>query len=237
MLALKSTKISKMEQKYECRYCSKKFHKEKTLVSHVCVKKRRHMDINSSGSRYGFRVFQRFYELTANSKKPKTMDEFIDSAFYIDFVKFGNHVAMLKPLYIDQYVDFIIKHSVKLKDWTKDFVYDLYIKDLVKKEPANSAVERSIVEIMEWSEKNQVPFNNFFNEVSANEASYMIKTGKISPWLLYLSANGGDLLEKFNEDHEKIIGEIIDPGFWMKKFKKSDDDVTYIKSLLEQMNL
>lgn len=226
-----------MQQDFQCKFCNTKFHKETTLATHVCVKKRRYMDINSSGSRLGFRTFQRFYELTMQSKKQKTTDDFINSPYYIDFAKFGNHVSTLKPLYTERYIDYVIMNGVKLKDWTKDFVYDLYIDDLVKKEPPESATERSIIEMSSWCEKNSVPFPQFFIKVSANEAAYMIKTGKISPWVLYLAPSAEDLMSRFNEDHAKMIGQIIDAGAWMKKFKKLPEDVDYIRGLLVQAGL
>lgn len=231
------TKKKAMDQNYECKFCGTKFHKETTLSTHMCVKKRRYMDIDLAGSRLGFRAFQRFYELTTKGKKPKTKEEFINSSFYIDFAKFGNHLASLKPVYVEKYIDYVIMNGVKLKDWTKDFVYDVYVEDLVKKEPAVSATERTIQVIMNWCEENNVPFNEFFSKITANEAAYLIKTGRISPWVLYLCASGDNLMSRFTEDHSKIIGNVIDPGHWMKKFKKADDDVEYIKTLLEQAGL
>lgn len=226
-----------MEQEFQCQYCSAKFHRVTTLTSHICVKKQRYIDSNAAGCRFGFRTFQRFYELTVKSKKPKSQQEFIESDYYIEFVKFGNHLALLKPVYMEQYIDFVIMNGVKLKDWTKEFVYDLYIEDLVKKEPPVSATERTITEIIEWSEKNNTNFNEFFLKITANDAAYLIKTGKISPWVLYLCSTGEDLMNRFHEDHAKMIGGVIDPGVWMKKFKKSPDDVEYIKNLLEQSGL
>lgn len=226
-----------MKQDHQCKFCGKQFHQEKTLTTHMCVKKQRHNDANAAGPRIGFLTFQKFYAISTNSKKPKTLDEFINSQYYIDFVKFGNHLALLKPVHIDQYIEFVIKNGVKLKDWTKDSVYELYVEDLVKKEPAASATERSIVEIVSWSEKNGTSFTDFFDKITANEAAYLIRTGKISPWVLYLSTNGGDLMSRFTEDHAKIIGNIIDASFWMKKFKKNPDDVDYIRNILEQAGL
>lgn len=226
-----------MEQNYKCKFCGTKFHKETTLATHMCVKKRRYVDLDSTGSRLGFRTFQRFYEKSTNAKTLKTTDDFINSPYYIDFVKFGNHLALLKPVHTEKYIDFVIMNGVKLKDWTKDFVYETYIEDLVKREPAVSAVDRSIVEIIDWCEKNKTEFKNFFKQINANEAAYLIKTGKISPWVLYLSATGDELMGRFNSDHAKMIGTIIDPGEWMRKFKKQDDDVTYIKEVLEQAGL
>jgi hypothetical protein len=226
-----------MEQPYQCKFCSTKFHKESTLSTHMCVKKQRHIDINTSGSRFGFRAFQRFYDLTVKSKKPKTQQEFIDSPYYIDFVKFGNHIALLKPLHPEKFIDFVIMGGLKLKDWTKDYVYEFYIEDLLKKEPAIAATERSIAEIADWCDKNAVSFNDFFRKVSANEAAYMVKTGKVSPWVLYLCETGNDLVASFTEDHSKMIAGIIEPGFWMKKFRKSEEDVDYIRSVLEAAKL
>lgn len=240
---MKSSKLTQKEsskpviQQFQCKFCNMKFHKETTLVTHMCVKKRRDMEINTPASRFGHRTFQRFYDLTMANKKPKTTQEFIESPYYIDFVKFGNHLANLRPVYPEKFIDFVIKNGVKLKDWTKDFVYDMYIENLVKTEPAEAATARTIDEIVEWTEANKASFNDFFGTISANEAAHMIRTGKISPWVLYLCESGGKLMGKFNADHERIISGVIDPGFWMKKFKNNKEDVDYIRSLLEQAGL
>ena len=174
--------LKQMEQRYECKFCKNRFHREQTLTTHICVKKRRFLEINTSGSRLGFRTFQKFYEMTTTSKKLKTIQEFIDSPYYIDFARFGNYLAILKPMYLDQFIEFIIKKGVKLKDWTKDFVYELYIEDIVKNEPAVSATERTITEIMEWCDRNNVAFDKFFSAINANEAAHLIRAGRISPW-------------------------------------------------------
>ena len=227
----------KMEQNYQCKFCGTKFHKEGTLATHICVKKRRFMEKDATGPRFGFLAFKRFYEISIVSSKPKTKDDFIDSPYYIDFVKFGHYISDLNPLYMEKFIDFAIKSGLKLKEWTREDLYELYICDLVQKEPAISATERTITEIMKWAETNKVEFDKFFTLVSANEAAHMIRAGKISPWVLYLCSTGDDLMSKFNEDHTKMIGKIIDPGFWMKKFKREDDDVNYIRELLEQAGI
>lgn len=226
-----------MEQKFECKYCGTKFHRESTLSTHMCVKKQRYLDINTGGFRYGFRTFQRYYTLMMKSKKPKTQDEFINSSYYIDFVKFGNHIDLLKPVHVDQYIDFVILSGLKMTKWATDPVYELYIENLSKTEPPHSAVERTIQFMVDWSEKNSSDFVKFFSTISPNEAAHYIRTGRISPWVLYLSASGDDLVSQFNEDHAKMIGTVIDPGFWMRTFRKKEDDVEDIKNILAQAGL
>jgi hypothetical protein len=227
----------KVIQAFECKYCGTKFHKESTLSTHMCVKKRRHMEIESPASRFGFRAFQRFYDLTTTSKKPKTTQEFIDSPYYIDFVKFGNHLANLKPIYPDKFIDSVVLGGIKLKDWTNDIVYYMYVDDLIKKEPATAAIERTIAEIVDWSTANNTEFNEFFSQISANEAAHLIQAGKISPWALYLCETGGNLMDRFTADHSRIIGGIIEPSYWMRKFKKEADEVEFIRSILDQSGL
>lgn len=234
---VKENNKKKMLQNYECKFCGAKFHREVTLSTHMCVKKQRYLDSDNAGVRMGFRVFQRFYEISVNSKKPKTLQEFIDSSYYTGFAKFGHYLVALKPLYIDQFIDSLIKNSVPLVDWTNEIVYYTYVADLVKREPADAGTERTITEIAAWCESNNAEFSEFFLKISANEAAHMIRGGKISPWVLYLSRTGGDLLDRFNADHAKIIGTVIDAGFWMKKFKNNEEDVEFIKNLLDQAGI
>jgi hypothetical protein len=232
-------KKKEMEQKFECKFCGHKFQKESTLATHMCVKKQRHLDINTAGSRYGLRAFQRFYTLTTNSKKIRTQQEFIESPYYIDFVKFGNHLDLLKPVHIEQYIDFVILSGLKMPKWTTDPVYELYIENLVKTEPAESAVERTILTIGDWCNKNSSTLSQFFSNISANEAAYLIKTGRISPWVLYLCNSAENLMPRFETDpvHSRMIGAIIDHRFWSQKFKKEKDEVEHIKSVLDLAGL
>ena len=69
---------TKMKQDFACKFCGTKFHKEDTLSVHMCVKKRRHQEIDTAPSRFGLRTFQRFYQLSVKSKTLKTADEFIN---------------------------------------------------------------------------------------------------------------------------------------------------------------
>lgn len=226
-----------MKQPYQCKYCLTRFHKESSLLLHQCVKKRRHMEANATGPRIGFAVFSRYSTLLYRSTKPKTLDEFINNQFYIEFVKFGHYISNLRPLHTDRFIDYVIMSGEKIKEWYSDRLYYRYVADLLKREPAISAVERSIESIIEWATANNCEFTDFFNRVSANEAAFMIQSGKLSPWVLYLAESGGDLMTQFTEDHAKMIGDSIDAEFWARKFKRESADVDYIRTLLDQSGL
>lgn len=231
-------KTAQSEKKYECEFCGSKFVREKTLFSHVCEKKRRNRQKDEKHVRMGFGAFNRFYQLNVGgNKENKTYKEFCDSQYYNAFVKFGSYITNVKPLYPEKYIDYILKSGVKIDKWVSDELYEKYALDIILKEDATVALERSITTMVEWaSEKNNI-YNAYFLEATTNRLVRDIKDGKISPWVLLLSASGQTALEKMNEEQLNMIYHIIDPGHWSKKFKIKKDDVSLIKSILKEANI
>jgi hypothetical protein len=226
-----------MSEQNSCKYCEQSFKSERTLSAHICVKKRRMLDKDSIGSQLGFRVFQRFYELTTNTKKPKNLEDFISSKYYSSFVKFARHLVDLNPVDCNSFVDFVISNGIPLNQWHHDEVYLKFLKTHIENEHTDRAVERTILFIDEWSKDNKKTINEFFEQISPIEASFMIRSGRLSPWVLYLSAKGASLLSRFNEEQMAIIKGIIDPVLWKGKFMAKQDDVRFVKNLLRTADI
>lgn len=203
----------------------------------MCTKKKRASEEKSTSSQLGFRVFQRFYELTVRSKNPKSFDDFIRSPYYIEFIKFSRYLIQLNPIYCDEFVDFIIRNGIKLNDWKMPYVYETYLEQLMKKEPVERALERTVIEMQNWAEENGTQFNKFFIDINSNEATYLIKAGRISPWVIYLAESAQDLFSKLNEEQLTLIENIVDPEPWRKVMVKKKNDVKYVRTILEQAGL
>src|SRR5271154_3563229 len=133
MLAMTKTQL------FECEFCPKTFTKESSLMAHSCTKKMRWLDKDNKNVIMGFTAWKRFYQLTKASGKTKTYKDFVDSKYYNDFVNFGrwmNDGAILQP---NAYVDYVIRGNFKLKDWTKNSIYDTYVRTtLIKEDPADA---------------------------------------------------------------------------------------------------
>jgi hypothetical protein len=198
----------------------------------MCKNKKRFADKDTTTSRLGFRVFQRFFALTTHSKNPKTFEDFIDSTYYLGFVKFGRYLASIEPLNTEMFVDFVIKNGVKLKDWDKEYVYDLFVDDYVKREPVDKALERSILFMDNWTSSKSLELKDFFREITTIEATGVIKMGKISPWVIYLADSANEMLEEFNDEQFGIIENRIDPKVWQQKMVNNKEDVSFVKEIL-----
>ena len=227
-----------ISQPYTCGYCGKGFMQEKTLFVHVCEQKRRHMAKTEKHVVLGFDTFQRFYKQTQpNSKQEKTYEDFCKSSYYNAFVKFGSFVSNVNPLYPERFIDFVIRSGVKLDHWCRDELYDEYVFDLIRKETAETALQRSIGTMMSWADDHNSQWNHYFLYVSLSRACYDIKDGKISPWLVLNSANGKDMLKKFSDEQLSHVQKIIDPPFWMNKFKKIPEDAELVRQVVKESNI
>jgi hypothetical protein len=226
-----------MQLNFKCEYCGKLFAKEKTLFVHVCEQKRRHLSKNEKHVQAGLLTFQKFYDFAQKGKAAKTFDDFASSPYYTAFVKFGSFLINTAPIYPERFIDFVIKSGVKLDYWCRDALYDQYLIELIKTEPADGAIQRSIQTMMDWGEKNQSPWEHYFKYVNLNRAVHDIKEGLISPWLLLNSKSGKEMLQRMNDEQLEIISNMIDPQFWLKRFKSSPADIELIKDVIKEAKI
>jgi hypothetical protein len=229
--------IALVEQPYTCVHCNKKFMQEKTLVAHMCERKRRALQKDEKRVQAGFMAYNRFWQLTQNAKKPKTYEEFADSSYYNAFVKFGSFVNNVNPLYPDKFIDYVIKSGEKLDNWCKDKLYEKYLYEILKTEPVESAVQRSIQTMMEWADEHNAQFEHYFNYVSLNKAVHDILNGRISCWVILNSSAGKTMVQKMNDEQVGMIAPVFDVKYWLKKFKETPVDVALVKEICKEVGI
>lgn len=231
------TSTSSSNKPFVCEYCNTGYVREKTLMVHVCEQKRRHLQQKEKRVQLGMYAFNQFYKLSAGAKKDKTYEDFCKSAYYNAFVKFGSFLNNVKPLYPEKYIDYVVTSGVKLDHWCREDMYEKYAIELIRKEGVQTALERSVITMMEWAEENNSVWNHYFHYVSLNRAAWHIKDGKISPWLVLNCKSGKEMLSKFSDEQLNIIFHIMDPQHWAMRFKRTPIDVELVKEVTKESNL
>jgi len=222
---------------YICEYCQSKFTREKTLMIHMCEKKRRYVMKDEKHVMIGLTAFNKFFQFVQKSNTNKSYDEFAKSPYYNAFVKFGSFVSNTNPLYPEKFLDWVVKSGVKLDHWCRDELYEKYVLELIHTENVDTALERSIKNMTEWAVKNNSSWDHYFKYVSSNRAVYDIKDGKISPWLLLNCESGKKLLSELLDEQLNSISTIIDPQVWLKKFKQQKADLEFVKQVVKESTL
>jgi hypothetical protein len=226
-----------MQLNYNCEHCGKHFAKEKTLLVHVCEKKRRYLARNEKHTQMALMTYQKFYEIAQKGKNPKTFEDFINSPYYNAFIKFGSFMTNTRPVYPERFIDYVVTSGVKLDHWCRDELYDKYLVELIKKEPADGAIQRTIQNMMDWADEKDAEWEHYFLYVNLNRAANDIRQGRISPWLILNSKGGRKMLSKMNDEQLEIIGSLVDPMYWKKRFTERSADLELCKDVVAEAGI
>ena len=206
-------------------------------MAHMCERKRRALQEKEKRVQAGYMAFNRFWQLAQGGKKLKTYDEFCDTAYYNAFVKFGSFLNNVNPLYPEKFVDYVIKSGTKLDRWCRDDLYNAYLFDVLKTEPVESAVQRTLQTMMEWGDEHNANFAHYFNYVSLNRAVHDILNGRISCWVILNSTTGKEMLQKMSDEQLNMIAPAFDVQYWVRKFKEVPADVMLVKEILDEVEI
>ena len=229
--------IALVEQPYKCVHCKKSFMQERTLVSHMCERKRRALQKDEKRVQAGYMAFNRFWQLTQNAKVLKTYDNFADSSYYNAFVKFGSFINNVSPLYPDKFIDYVIKSGVKLDLWCRDELYEKYLFETLKTEPVESAVQRTLKTMMEWGDEHSADFAHYFAYASLNKAVHDIRNGHVSAWVILNSNTGQTMLRNMSDEQLEMISLALDVPYWIRKFKEVPADVALVKEICKEAGI
>lgn len=219
---------------FVCEYCQKAFHKESTLLVHLCEPKRRRQEREERGVQLGLQAYLRFYETMQGSAKLKTFDDFADSSYYKAFVKFGRYCVNINAVNPGRFLDWLLKHNKKIDRWASDQIYNEYLVDYLKVENAVDALTRSLEWSIAWSEKSLAQCQDCLRYGNSNTICYAITTGRLSAWVIYNCQSGRDFLSSLSQDQISLIWPYVDTDFWQRKFRDYPADVEYVRQMLEK---
>jgi hypothetical protein len=225
---------------YKCKYCGKSYAKESTLTSHLCEQKRRWQQEKETGVQLGLRAYLRFYEYAQGSAKLKSYADFATSPYYIAFVKFGRHLVGIRAVNPASFIDWLLKNNKKLDYWTKDSFYEEWLREYIKREAVQDALERALKEMTEYAESHpelRNGFKDYFRYGNVNRICHHIASGRISPWVVFNCDSGVGFLDGLSEEQVAIILPYIDPDYWQRKFRDYTADTEWTKDILEKAGL
>lgn len=232
----KKSKSSSPEQ-HQCSYCGKSFVRASTLAAHNCEPQRRFRQRDEVGVRLGFTCFQKFYNLINPTAATKTYEQFVDSSYYLAFVKFGRYLVEIRAVEPERYCDWLLKNNKKLDHWCRDQHYEEYLLEHLMQEPAAPALERSIETMTQWAEENSARYQDYFKYATVSRICFDIQRGRISAWAVYCSSTGKQFLNNLTDTDLESIWSYIDSDRWTKNFERKHYDFQWAESLFQQAGI
>lgn len=224
--------------KYKCSFCGNEYTRERTLINHLCEKKRRWMNRKDKQVIYGFSAWKAFYSMTGSAiGKELTYTDFMNTKFYTAFVRFGRHVVNTNMINPELFIRFVINNHIKLDDWCKDSVYEEYVRVVCRREDVNTAMERQVKLITKWAEENNEEWVEFFSKIAPGLAYKWILSGRISPWILLNDSAEKKLFSRLSDEQLMHIAEFINFEYWRIRMKHDGEDATFVQKILEESGL
>lgn len=224
---------SKLDENH-CEHCGRTFIRNSTLLKHICEQKRRWLEKDKPTNRIAYSSWREFYKQYHPNKKKLEYTDFISSAYYAAFVKFGIYCTDVKVVNPIGYSSYLLRNQISVDNWASDKHYTKYLVEYIRSENAMDAIKRSIDSMLTMAEQENIQLPDFFKYVSQNKICQMITAGQISPWVLYQSASGLEFLSRLNDDQTNLIFQYIDPEKWNIKFKREPDTIAEVKELLKR---
>ena len=222
---------------YKCKYCSRDFVRETTLASHLCEPKRRIAAKDEKQNRIAYQSWLLFRQMTiANVKKDKPYDDFAASRYYTGFIKLSKYMIDLK-LDCEDFVRFLFKHAVKMSDWTKTFVHEEYIRDKLKTETVDRAIERTLIHMKTWAELTGNNWEEYFVKVPPAQAVHDFKTGRVSPWCTFATDQGSRLIDRLEPGQVVDLVEFLDAKPWRARVKRQAADAAWVQDVFNKAGI
>lgn len=229
------TDIQVIENK--CDHCNRQFVRPSTFLKHMCEQKRRYLDRDRPSNRIGYLAWKQYYQQHHPNKKKLDYSDFMNSSYYSAFVKFGSYCYAVKAINSNAFSLYLVKNRIPIDNWASDRSYTKYLVEYLKYENCMDAVKRSIENLLDIANDQNVNLSDVFRYVNSNKICHLITTGKISPWVVYQSNTGKDFLSKLDTSQTTMIFEYIDPERWNIKFKRESENVDEVKILLKSIPL
>ena len=218
---------------FECSFCGKVLQRELGLIKHLCRDKKRYLERERRDAWYGYIAYRIFYEISYPSRRePVSGDHFRKSSVYDAFVRFGKYVDDVKAIDAENFIRFVVQSKTPIDRWCSDKLYREYVRLLNKVEDYPRAIERTLHLAESWANKEGGEIRNFFREIATPLAVQWLISGRISPWVVFNSDSGKELISRFSEEQIELVMDAIDMRFWTKKFTDNISDCHAIQDFL-----
>lgn len=222
--------MNSLKKNYKCPFCDKTFTKQSWYDKHMCDKKKRFLDRNNIFVIKGHRLFNHWQTKAKLLKrgKTKTMEEFVKSPFYKIFVALAEYTTQTYVVSAYKYVDWIVEHGIPERDWFLPSKLENYRRYLRQHEDPVEQAKTTFQNIRLWAEENEAPYLAFFTHIRPGIAVEMVRSGRLSPWVLFhFDPAVIDLLPRIHAKPDLFheLDDLVNIDYWIKKEETDTDRV------------
>lgn len=222
---------------YRCDYCHARFKSEKRFMKHKCKEMKREEDFKSLEGQ----AAHLFYKSWMKHKHHTTTtyaEAFKNSQYFTAFMKF---VAFVRKTHLPDtniYIELMVRLKIEPNNWTNDIAYGKYLEHVTRVLSAEKLIEITVKTLFDIVDEADANIADVFTVIAPNDVIQLLHQRRISPWILLNSKKFTEFFRDQTNSEERVIMEsIINPDYWMKRFKAHPDDWKLAKDCVNALEL
>jgi hypothetical protein len=224
------------ERDFVCKYCHRVFQRERAYLEHKCKQMKHQEELQTPNGQAAWQYYQMWFRTM--KKMPPRADAFLTSKYFRTFMNiasFFKRVNLPKP---EKFIWLMVEKNFPPTMWMLDDAYALYIEFLEYKTAPLEQVQISIDTLFRLAEEEEVDVADIFNKMHPNDLIQLIRSRRVSPWLLLLSKKFRQYyIDRVTPEQRIILETLIRPDSWASRFEKHKDTVINIKQCIQELNL
>lgn len=223
------------EPLYSCKYCSKKFYKERAFMAHECTQMVRSREIQTLIGQMAYGLYKLWLE--KQRRKPPAPEGFCSSAYYSSFIKFARWAKETSIPDTEKYVELMVSAKIAPALWRRDDAYRIYLEHLDKKTDPYEQVNISVETIMTLSEGLEIQPAEVFSKFTSAEISELINQRRLTPWLLFCSKSFKDWINTLHEGDRKALMQNIGIEYWSMRLERAPEVVKNVREIAQALGI
>lgn len=218
-----------------CQHCSKTFTRKSWYDKHNCANKEKFNQDLEIDLLQALSLFNHWQRRTGFIKrKPKDLDAFRKSPYrdtFISLYKFTRDNQIVSAL---NYVDWLVDNSVKEAGWKHGDTLCAYQEFVLKQHDYRRQAQITLDEIRKWAEATKQPANRFFELVTGIDVLKMVRSGQLSPWVLFSYEGGLTLVNRLDQEYLHALNEYLNIRSWFERIKDNPDVSVTVEAILDE---
>jgi len=222
---------------HRCDFCAQTFKSESRFIKHKCKAMVREEEFKSPAGQAAWNYYKTWMKLKHKSVVSSAL-AFKKSQYFSTFYNFTKFVKKTHLPDIKLFIDLMVRTGVDPHYWSSDAAYRKYLEYVTRQLPPHDLAKITIKTFFDIATAADVEVSEIFNVLTPNEVIQLLHQRRLSPWVLLNSKKFADFYINGTTSEERIVMEtIVNPDYWMGRFKKHPKDAEVVKNYITELGL
>lgn len=220
---------------WPCEFCRRDFVTESGFMRHVCAERERLEELRSPRGQAAYSFYAEWMRLKKRSVPAQ--ETFMTSRQYKHFIKFKDWSEKTAIPSVLQFIKLMVQAEVEPVLWCRDTTFAMYLQWYDGTySPLDQFIE-TLDSLIKSAEEHEVPLSKIYPTLGPSALAKLIRRRKLSPWLLALSPNFLDWVQRLPDNDRDLLATAVNFGAFATKIQQNPELAREFRLACEASNV